>query len=489
MKESLEFKAFKSEREEQEARGAELASKVKGVEDARREMQATDRPAKEVLDKFKNEKVRMKSLKADFDKILEDESVRKYLAKKGITTLQEYLESDEGEKDELVGKYAESQAALDKLRADLGLAVEKRAEAKDKLEAELQKNDAEAPRGTFKRLEEGANEQIQTVGQEKIDTLVDDLLDSKGQIMNDVLVQLYEKKNSSIPNIFSKKDIIKLGEYGPDYYYAAKGTLSIKAKMLADNVVYKWWNRIGSTLIDPTIINDDTLKGFKDNMWRRIDRELERADEEVSGMDQMIRKEENTKKLETMIPEVEGAFSQIDSLVRNSPYGHLVKGFRKNGEYILVAFEVSDKKNPLAKYLNNDYSEEGEINFGVMDTGSIPKKMEMIKIDLAEAEKRKGADKSQGAEFNSKNIFSKTYSRLFNSGEEKGINRRLRESEDKVKMLNNVKDLLSGLTEFMGKLEELEKNNRLYLDLQQGNISLSELKEAYIKALKKRLEP
>ena len=87
------------------------------------------------------------------------------------------------------------------------------------------------------------------------------------------------------------------------------------------------------------------------------------------------------------------------------------------------------------------------------------------------------------------NVFSKTYSRLFDSGEEKGINRRLRESEGKVKMLNNVKDLLSGLAEFMGKLEELEKNNGLNLDLQQGNTSLGGLKEAYIKALKQRLEP
>ena|SRR3989339_254253 len=486
--EKLKSDAFKEERESQEEKGKELAEKVKGVSDAKKKLVKDDSSARSVLENFKGAKDQMKSLKGEFERILEDSTVRTYLKKRGIETLEDYTRAKDGEEDGLAKKHTEAKEALTALREKLRTEVRVRAQAKDELLDELQENDPKVKNRTFKGLTQEANSQVENISKEEISKLISELLVGRKEVIRDFLVQFFEKKQTqTLPTIVSKEIIIRFSEFGPGYFFEVKREFLAGMDELVHEAVNEWWDHLDSAakveisnnLMDKTRGPVETIRKIITD--RIIYNNFREAEREVENLDQKLNKEKELEKLKKMTKETEQAFTELDVIVRNSP-SRLVVSFKRNADDFVVNFEVLDKEDLMAKYFSKTLSGE-TYWFSGMDW--LPEKIEMVQADLTEAKDKRDEAQKRKRGFDNKFFLAK----MFAGEERRRVNRGVSKSRDEVMMLEQAETLLTGLYEFMRKMSEMEKNNGVSVSFFKETQSLTDLKETYLRALKERIQP
>lgn len=252
--EKIKFEAFKEAREDQEVRGEELAEKVDEIKAAKSEMVASDSTAREILERYKDAKGRKNRVQSDFEtEVLGDSLSRESFKKKGIESLEQYVNSEEGSKREMASTYRDSKSELADIRNQLRNSVEARAETKDDLLEKIKKNEPEAKNRTFRGLEGTADLQIGEIRNKEIMAVVNELLDTTKKSILNFLTEVYEKKSTTFPNIYTKEIVFKLGELGETNHYTMEKVFLEKIGSLTPKLIDEWWGGLDTTIKEKII--------------------------------------------------------------------------------------------------------------------------------------------------------------------------------------------------------------------------------------------
>ena len=474
--EAIKLAAHKEKRAEQAEKGKEIREKVEKVSHARKNLVVADAEAQEVLEKYKREKARIKAVKGEFDALLQDDSVREYMEKRGIRTIDDYAQMGEAEKSDLSKKYEESKAKLAELRADLRGEVKERAEAKDELLGELQKNKPEHKLRTKKGLVKEAEREESALYRDKIEAFVDGMLAGYETKLEKYLDDAYKTKNTPV-NFITENDLVKLSEYGWGSTHLAEDMFIKKLRKLADEVVEKWW-----PTLDETLQERYSLKSCQEFLQEVISKKGNAARKGVNEMDEALRREKNADKLEKMTVEIEQITTDLAVKIEINPYKHLVETFVRRGSDFLVNLKVLDKEATIGKYFNMTY-EGATGRFGVMDQESLENKVTLVEADQATLREEQNRLNGKRRDFNNRNFLYKA----FNGDVEKAINRKLRDGRESTKVLENCHDLLQALRDFIQKMSDLEKRNDISVHYDLHTNGAADTKAKYLEQLKKLL--
>jgi hypothetical protein len=482
--EGLKLEAYKEARVEQRENQDKLRGKVETVSKKRDELQKANSAAREALGKLKFTKAQMAKLEEEFENMLEDEAVKKYLERRNITTMDEYITAEGIEKTQSVKSYESLSASLAGLKTELESKVQARAEVKQDLKGELDQNDpgkayenlGNPPRSSYDRFNQAALEQGKKIEDNEISALVDEVLTGRKEIIEDY-VQKYATgtRGPEIGDIrfVTENDIARLQKYGEHggYYQKALNLFVTRVNEIIRSVDPKYRQYL--EMIFSSHLSSATNRVSADN--REVDK--------------VVQNEYNAKRLEVLLPEIETTFSELEDKINQNPFRDLVKGFKSYGNQgVYVEFVVASDPNSLsAKYFNYpNRSSSTASPLSEFSQSGLEDTLKTVDFDLHETEEEKRKGRESKDRFAARSWLSRT----FNKQDGLNISRRLARSESNMYNLGKIKELQEGLLAFIVKIKSLnEREGLIKPELgvgREGALQLSDFKEQYLEKLKKQ---
>ena len=493
--ERIKVEARKEELNEQRENAAEITQKVEAISTPQAKMEDSDKLAREALEKLRVAKKSVDVLRKDFEQIISDISVKNFLEKRGITTLEEYVSSDQGKDTDLANKYQEVAKQASNSSEDLKSKVKTRAANKKELFKELNKDKKETETNQpteqeiaeqekrdkfktrpFSQLQKEASEKIREIPEKEIETLVDSLVDKKREAIRDTLSKAFNTTLYYNVELISESDIIDLQKYGNRYYHTAE-------KMFKDKIIKlttEMAKTIGSEAYNsPTLdksslpTKDVYIKNRLSSIIERIDVNLRESKGKVESsqriVDNVISTEEMTAKLEAIKPEIEAIFSEVIKNIRsNSFYSWIERFWASDGNYngktydhkMRVIFKKFDlRQNPLSKYFSSTESfvKDMETPVHSLKFDQLTKNISILEQDEESTKVELSQQQTRLSTFSGKNFFT----RLANKAEGENINTELRKIKEKIQNLAEIKKLLVALAEFTNKIDIVMKNESI----------------------------
>jgi hypothetical protein len=465
--EKIKVEARKEEVEEQRENAEIITQKVEGVSDSKKTMEDSDKLAREALDNLLKAKKELDILKKDFKKIISDISVQKYLEKRGIKTLEEYVASDEGKDTDIAKRYQEIAGQIPSSKEDFRSKIKERGQAKDELFNELKKNETEEQlRGdkkdgirTYSKLKNNAREQIKEIPEKEIKVLVDSLIDQRKEKLKKIFLDIINLKNNTT-DLISNEDIIELQKYGTGYYLIAEDMFKNRIIELATETLNSSIDEVYDNL-DHNQNIERTKESYKEARmdWikakLKIDSKGSKDDvfSEQRSLDNIIATENLTQKLEEKIPEIENIFSKISGIESN-PFYNWIEGFSIQDQITYISFKTV-KNNPISQYFNYKIAENNTTND--LKSSVIIDRLNAVKSAQKQTENILQSKRGQQSAFSQRNWISK----IANKAEGAQIDKDIKKLEEESKNLADIEILLTKLLDLSTELDNISKTDSL----------------------------
>lgn len=467
--EKIKLEARKEELSEQQENAAKITQKVETVSNSKKTMEDSDKLAREALDNLREAKKASDILKGDFEKIISDVSVKKYLEKRGVTTIEEYIASNEGKDTDIAKRYKDINEQIPSSREGFRSKIKERGQAKDELLNELKKNETEEQlRGdkedgirTYSKLKNNAKEQIKEIPEKEIKVLVDSLIDQRREKLKNIFLDIINLKPNTT-DLISNEDIIELQKYGTKYYLIAEDMFKDRIIELATETLNSSIDEVYDNL-DHNQNIERTKESFKEARidWiktkLKIDSKGSKEDvfSEQRSLDNIIATKEIIEKLDEIKPEIEDIFSRAEKDLEKNHFYNLIQGFfvGQNNK-VFVEFKRVVENPFMEDYLGYIPSSESAV---YLDSEKLTITIPRLTMGRAKNVSEIAEQKGKVDDFKNKGFFY----RISKKDEGVRASKKLNGLREKGEDLKEFEKILFSLSKFTSELDTAMKDQSI----------------------------